>query len=90
MSKRQTLKIIGIESLTGGMIGGGIGIMVGTVLIWLIPFVLKAIHQVVTIHYSLKEYVIVFLFGVIIMAVASIGPALKSSRFNIIDAIKYE
>jgi putative ABC transport system permease protein len=90
MSKRQTLKIIFIESLTGGMIGGGVGIMVGTVLIWLIPFVLKAIQQMVSIHYSLKEYVIAFLFGVIIMVVASIGPALKSSRFNIIEAIKYE
>lgn len=90
MSKRQTLKIILIESLTGGVIGGSVGILGGTMLIGLIPFVMRAINQVVPVNYSPKEYVIAFLFGVVITVVASIGPALKSSRFNIIEAIKYE
>ncbi|HYH05010.1 MAG TPA: FtsX-like permease family protein, partial [Bacillota bacterium] len=90
MSRSQTLKMIFIEALTGGIIGGSVGLLAGTVLIGLVPFVLQAINQVVPIHYSLKEFGIAFLFGVIITVIASIGPALKSSRLNIIEAIKYE
>jgi putative ABC transport system permease protein len=90
MSQKQTLKIILIESLTGGLIGGGIGVLTGTALIWLLPFVLRAINQVVPIHYVVREYLVALLFGVVIMVGASVGPALKSSRLNIIEAIKYE
>jgi putative ABC transport system permease protein len=90
MSRSQTLKVICIESLTAGIIGGGIGVLTGTLLIWLIPFLLQAINEQIPIHYSLKEYMIAFLFGLIITVAASIGPALKASRFNIIEAIKYE
>jgi putative ABC transport system permease protein len=90
MSRSQTWKIILIESLTGGIIGGGVGLLAGTVLIWLLPFMLRAINQGVQIHYSLKEYGLAMFFGIVITVAASIGPALKSSRFNIIEAIKYE
>lgn len=90
MSKRQTLKMVLIESLTGGIIGGSVGIFTGTLLISLVPFLLKAINKVVPIHYSLKEYLISFGAGIIITVAASISPGLKSSKMNIIEAIKYE
>jgi putative ABC transport system permease protein len=90
MSRSQTLKVILIESLTGGIIGGGVGLLTGTVLIWLLPFLLRAINQSVRLHYSLKEYGLALLCGIVITVAASIVPALKSSRFNIIEAIKYE
>ena len=90
MSRKQTLKMILIESLTGGVIGGVIGILAGTLLIYIIPFVMRAINQVVPIHYSLKQYGIVFIAGILITVAASINPALKFSRQNIIEAIKYE
>lgn len=90
MSKRQTLKMILIESLTGGIIGGSVGVFTGTLLISLVPFLLKAINKVVPIHYSLKEYLISFGAGILITVAASISPGLKSSKMNIIEAIKYE
>jgi putative ABC transport system permease protein len=90
MSRSQTLKLILIESLTGGVIGGGVGLLAGTVLIWLLPFMLRAINQTVQLHYSLKEYGLAMGFGIMITVAASVGPALKSSRFNIIEALKYE
>ncbi len=90
MSRKQTLKMILIESLTGGVIGGVIGILAGTLLIYIIPFVMRAINQVIPIHYSLKQYGIVFIAGILITAAASIHSALKFSRQNIIEAIKYE
>ena len=39
---------------------------------------------------TLKTFFIAFILGVLIMIIASIGPASKSSKLNIIDAIKYE
>ncbi len=90
MSRKQTLKMILIESLTGGIIGGSVGVFTGTLLISLVPFLLRAIDQVVPIHYSLKEYLISFGAGIIITVAASVSPGLKSSKLNIIEAIKYE
>jgi putative ABC transport system permease protein len=90
MSRKQTLKMIFIEALTGGMIGGIIGILAGTLLISIVPFIMQAINQVVPIHYSVREYWIVFIAGIVITVVASINPALKFSKQNIIEAIKYE
>lgn len=90
MSKKQTVKMILIESLTGGIIGGSVGILTGTLLISIVPFLLKAINKVVPIHYSLKEYLISFSAGILIKVAASVGPGLKSSRMSIIEAIKYE
>ena len=90
MSQKQTVKMILIESLTGGVIGGSVGILTGTLLISIVPFLLKAINKVVPIHYSLKEYLISFGAGILITVAASVGPGLKSSQMNIIEAIKYE
>ncbi len=90
MSKRQTLKMIFIESLSGGIIGGSAGILAGSLLVFLIPFFMKTINQITPIHYSLREYLFAFSAGVIITVLASVGPALNSSKINIIEAIKYE
>ncbi len=90
MSKGQTVKMILIESVTGGIIGGSVGILTGTALIELIPFLMRAINQAVPVHYSLREYLIAFGAGVVITVLASISPALNSSKLNIIEAIKYE
>lgn len=90
MSGKQTLKMILIESLTGGVIGGTVGIFTGTLLIFIVPFLLRAINQVVPIHYSIREYMIAFIAGIVIAVTASINPAWKFSKQNIIEAIKYE
>ncbi|MGE5583756.1 MAG: ABC transporter permease [Bacillota bacterium] len=90
MSRRQMIKMIFIEAATGGMIGGFLGILAGTILISLMPFLMKAINQIAPIHYSLREYLVAFTAGVVITVAASVSPALKTSRMNIIEAIKYE
>ncbi|HOJ78697.1 MAG TPA: FtsX-like permease family protein [Bacillota bacterium] len=90
MSKQQTLKIIMIESFTGGIIGSTTGIITGTLLIHLVPFILKAMGFKIPMQYSVKEYLIAFVAGILITVAASISPALKSSKLNIIEAIKYE
>lgn len=91
MSKRQNLKILFIEALTGGIIGGVIGILGGGVLCSILPYVIKGLVGIgMTMHYEINTFIFAFIAGIVVSLVASMGPALKSSKLDIIEAIKYE
>jgi len=91
MSKNQNIKILFIESFTGGAIGGITGIFSSVLLINIIPYLAySSSNFLIPMHYSIKTFAIAFVLGIIVMIIASIGPASKSSKLNIIDAIKYE
>lgn len=92
MNKRQTLKMIFVEAFTGGLIGGLTGIIIGLLLIMNVEKVIEAlggsIKEFIQISWiSLAACVIV---GIAITIAASVGPAFRSSKLDIIDAIKYE
>ncbi|KUO70348.1 MAG: hypothetical protein APF77_09425 [Clostridia bacterium BRH_c25] len=92
MNKRQTLKMIFIEAFTGGLIGGLIGIIIGLLLVMNVEKVIEALGG------SIKDFIQIswislaasMAAGVVITIAASVGPALKSSKLNIIEAVKYE
>jgi putative ABC transport system permease protein len=90
MSKSQTLKMIFIEALSGGLVGGITGVAAGYCLLWTVPFVMKAINLSVPLHFPLESIPTYVIAGMLITVAASISPAVKSSRLNIITAIKYE
>lgn len=90
MSKRQVLKMLFIEAFTSGLIGGLIGVLTGVSMVLLIPHLMLAMGLVYTIEFSFSSLLLYLLMGVFIMIVASIGPALKSSKLTIIEGIKYE
>lgn len=90
MSKGQIIKMIFVESLTGGVIGGIIGVLTGLSMILLIPNIMLSMGLVYTIKYSLPLLLMYLFISVLIMIVASISPAIKSSKLNVIEAIKYE
>lgn len=90
MSKRQSLKIFFIEALTGGLIGGIIGAQCGYLLLLLSPLVLKGIGANISIHHSVSFYLSAIGLGIIITIAASTSPAFKSSKQNLVEAIKYE
>jgi putative ABC transport system permease protein len=90
MSNRQALKMIFIESITGGIIGGSVGILAGLLLISLVPQVMSALNLPIPIHYDYPEFALALVAGVVITVVASISPALKAAKLNIIESIKYE
>ncbi|MDQ2086231.1 FtsX-like permease family protein [Herbivorax sp. ANBcel31] len=90
MERGQIIKMLFIESLTGGIIGGLAGISAGSILIFNASYVLKVISLPIPLHYSFGIFLYSFLGGVFITLAASISPALKSSKLNIIEAIKYE
>jgi putative ABC transport system permease protein len=90
MSRKQSIKVFFIEALTGGVIGGLIGTMSGYILISLSPLILKAVASNIPIHHSLSFYLLAIGAGIIITVTASTSPAFKSSKLNIVNAIKYE
>jgi len=90
MEKRQTIKMLFIESLTGGIIGGIAGITAGLLLLFNISYVIKAMKLPIVLHYSFTLFLYSILGGIFITLVASISPAIKSSKLSIIEAIKFE
>ncbi|MFT8313005.1 MAG: FtsX-like permease family protein [Clostridium sp.] len=90
MSKLQTIKVIFIESLSGGIVGGTVGIFAGSLMIKIVPKVSEAMNLPLEINYLWTLFVYAFIGGIIINVAASIIPAFKSSKLNIIEAIKYE
>ncbi|MDF2892255.1 MAG: hypothetical protein K0R80_2622 [Clostridia bacterium] len=90
MSKGQSIKMIMIEALTGGFIGGAVGIIMGVMMISIIPYLLKTIDLPIDMTYDPVLLINGLLGGIIVSLIASISPALKSSKLNIIEAIKYE
>jgi putative ABC transport system permease protein len=86
MSKSQVIKMIFVESATGGLIGGAIGVMGGVILITMVAGVSNAAE----VNYPIAAFAAYAASGALIMLVASISPALRTSRINIIDEIKFE
>ncbi|MFP4660643.1 MAG: ABC transporter permease [Halanaerobiales bacterium] len=90
MSKYQLIKMLFLESLTSGLIGGLIGCLGGILFIKLAEFMLADINIPMTIHYLPSMFGNLILVGALISVIASISPAIKTSRSSIIDSIKYE
>ncbi|MBU3143448.1 ABC transporter permease [Clostridium sp. CF012] len=91
MSKKQNIKILFIESFTGGAIGGVVGILSSILLVSISQYLMDAtLNVLIPMHYSVKTFSVAFILGILVMIIASIGPASKSSKLNIIEAIKYE
>jgi len=90
MSKSQIIKVIFIESLSGGIVGGTVGVFAGILMIQIVPKVTEAMNLPLEINYLWTLFVYAFLGGIIINVAASIVPAFKSSKLNIIESIKYE
>jgi putative ABC transport system permease protein len=92
MSKKQIIKMLFVESLTGGIVGGIVGMFSGFALVLYVEesHLLNEAIVPITMHYQLETFLSSMVLGIMITIIASIGPALKSSRLNIIEAIKFE
>lgn len=92
MNKGQTLKMIFIEAFTGGLVGGVTGIIIGLLLVMNVTKVIEALGGSMNdcLEISWISLAACMIGGVIITIAASVGPALRSSRLNVIEAIKYE
>lgn len=90
MSKSQSIKILFIEGLSLGLIGGLIGIVTGIGITLIIPSMMAAVIVDIPMHYSSSLIVGTFILAVALTLLSSISPALRSSKMNVIESIKYE
>jgi putative ABC transport system permease protein len=90
MSKRQTRKMLFVEAFSVGIIGAIMGILGGIMFANIIPYFLKVWNFPMPMVYDVITFITCFILGIAITMVSSLGPSFKSSKLNIIDAIKYE
>ena len=90
MSRLQIIRMMVAESLTGGLIGGIVGIFSGLMMVYLIPYLMKSIDFKISVTLDPKTLILSFLIGVIVTLIGSISPIVKSSRLNLIEALKFE
>ncbi len=88
LSTVQLVKMLFVESITIGIIASITGVISGLLLINNVQYLLIAIHQPVTIHYS-KFYILIALpIGIIVMLLSSWFPIRRCSKQDIITSIK--
>jgi len=90
MDRKQVKKMLLTEAAFCGFIGGSIGVFIGYVMIWGVPYLMRSMDMPMTVRYpfaSLPYYIIAAIACTII---ASITPAFSSTKLNLIEAIKYE
>lgn len=90
MSRRQTRKMLFVEALSVGIIGAVMGMLGGIVLTNIIPSLLVAWNFPMEMSYDVFTFITCFVLGIVITMLSSLAPSFKSSKLNIIDAIKYE
>lgn len=90
MSRLQLKKMIILEALSGGIIGGAIGLLAAGLMLIIMPDIMKQIMGPMDMTYSLPLFMGYFGVGIIIMLISSVIPAMKSSKLSIIETIKYE
>lgn len=90
MSRKQTLLMIFVEALTGGLVGGIAGAVTGSLQLLLVPGIMQATGQYFPVGNDFRAIVIFVAAGMIITLVASISPGLKSSKLDIVSSLKYE
>lgn len=86
MSRPQSICMIFIESATGGLIGSMAGILGGVLMV----FVMAGATESSRISYPFGTMVWFMIGGMAVSLVASISPAMKSSRMDLVAAIKFE
>ncbi|ERJ12138.1 ABC transporter permease [Haloplasma contractile] len=90
MSKKQLLKMLLIESFTGGFIGGITGIAGGYIFVIVMSYIMKAINIPIDMHLTPGLFIAGFFSGILLSLLSSLLPAIRSSKREIIEAIKFE
>ncbi len=90
LSKSQMLKMLFTEAFSSGLTGGLVGVITGYVMVISVGLVLVSMDLPVAMHFNGPMFFNAFISGGIISVLANLLPAFKTSKMNIIEAIKYE
>jgi putative ABC transport system permease protein len=88
MTRRQTRSMIRHESIVTALIGGVLGMAVGVFLALLVTHALSSEGIVFAVPWS--SLVIFVLATILVGIVASIFPARRAARLNVLEALQYE
>lgn len=91
LSKKGTVKLFMVESLTTGIIGSFLGVLFGITLYFYMGFVVEGLNissEIGTYKFSIMMFV--FISGITLSILTSILPAINMSKRNIVKEIKYE
>ena len=90
MNKGNMVKMILIEGIYCGVMGSIGGVLIGALIIYNIPTLLEAMYMPFEVKFLADQVGVYVMAGILITLVASVLPASKSSRLQIIEVIKYE
>lgn len=90
LSKKQTKLLVLLEALSVGVIGGVIGIIGSVILLQVSVVLIEAIIGAMEIYYDPNMFIQMFIGAIIVSILGSLIPLRKSTRINIVEAIKYE
>ena len=87
----EILKIFLFESATLGFIAGVVGVLVGFGITYMADSLLNSLGWgFLSPHYSWMLFVFCVLFSTVTGALSGIIPAVKASKINVVDALRYE
>ena len=84
MEQRQVVRMLLTEALMSGAVGGLIGVATGFLLLYAADHVILALELYVRIRYSATLIAGFFLVGVAATVLASVSPALKARRIDLL------
>ena len=90
MSKFQLVKIALVEALLTGIIGSVLGIAGGNGLLYIAPKIMMSLGLRLVMHITGIQILVCVGGSVLITILTSIRSAVKTSKAQIIEAIKYE
>ena len=90
MSKYQRGKLILIEAITIGLIGGFLGVVEGVYISKFIEEITYSLNSYITISYPTKLILALGVLGAFMVIIASLIPMVKSTKLSIVEEIKYE
>jgi putative ABC transport system permease protein len=88
MTRRQVRRMIRHESIITALIGGVLGIVIGTFLSALVTQALSG--EGVSFSLPVGSLIAFLLVAMVAGVIAAIGPARRASRLNVLNALQYE
>lgn len=90
MSRLQLTKMLFIEALSSGILGGAAGILAGINMCFIIPKVTGIMELPLDVYFSPQLICSTFIISIIVSLISASIPILKARKLNIIESIKYE
>lgn len=90
MEQRQLVRMVLVEALMGGAIGGAAGVLGGFLLLHVAGYVIQALRLYVEVEYSPQLVLLFFLVGVTATVLASASPAWAARQIDLLTVLKHE